>query len=104
MSNMSYVRHENTLRDLEQVIEEWDDFYEDESSGSEIRARKRFPQVIKNFYWDLVDAGLLIKVSINMPNRILAFGGKIGNDVIRINKIEYKFIQLSICAAITCRV
>lgn len=59
MSNMSYVRHENTLRDLEQVIEEWDDFYEDESSGSEIRARERFPKVIEEFYWNLAAAGLI---------------------------------------------
>lgn len=59
MSNRSDVRHENTLRDLKQVIEEWDEFYPDEVTGAEQRARDEFPAVIEKFYYELVADGLI---------------------------------------------
>jgi len=40
MANMSYCRHENTSFDLKDVVEQWDDFDENEASEYEIEARK----------------------------------------------------------------
>jgi hypothetical protein len=46
MSNMSYCRHENTLRDLQDVNANWDDFDPEQASYREIQARKEIRQLI----------------------------------------------------------
>ena len=46
MGNMSYCRHQNTLADLEDVWNKWDDFDEDDSNTDEIRARQRLIDLI----------------------------------------------------------
>lgn len=40
MSNMGYCRHENTLSDLRDVFEQWDDFDMNDTSSYELMARK----------------------------------------------------------------
>lgn len=47
MSNMSYCRHENTAEDLEEVVEQWHYFDEEDSSSQEIRARKRIIELAR---------------------------------------------------------
>lgn len=44
--NMSYCRHENTLADLLNVIDEWDDFDPEEASQRELAARKELEKLI----------------------------------------------------------
>ena len=41
MSNMSYCRHENTLKDLRVVLNMWNDFDASEAEDSEITSRKK---------------------------------------------------------------
>lgn len=47
--NMSYCRHENTLKDLEDVIENWDDFDPETASTREIVAREALEKLLN---WD----------------------------------------------------
>lgn len=46
MSNMSYCRHENTLHDLQDVQQQWDDFDPEQASYHEIQARKELRTLI----------------------------------------------------------
>jgi len=48
MSNMSYCRHENTLSDLLDVIEQWDDFdpSEYEDNDRELLAYRKLEKLI----------------------------------------------------------
>lgn len=48
MSNMSYCRHENTLRDLLEVIEQWDNFdpSEHDENSKELKAYKQLEKLI----------------------------------------------------------
>ena len=57
MSNRSDVRHENTLRDLKQVLAEWDEFYPDEVTGAEQRARDEFPLIVGQLYRKITEFG-----------------------------------------------
>ena len=41
MSNMSYCRHENTLKDLRVVLNMWNNFDASEAEDSEITSRKK---------------------------------------------------------------
>lgn len=52
---MSYCRHKNTLRDLQDVWEQWNDFDEEESSDYEINARKQLVKLINEMAEDLGD-------------------------------------------------
>jgi len=58
MSNMSYCRHENTARDLEEVWEQWED-YEEGTSEYEDSARKRIVYLVEQMFWDFVYEGLI---------------------------------------------
>jgi len=44
---MSYCRHQNTVIDLEQVVEEWDNFDENEASNDEVFAREHIIKLAK---------------------------------------------------------
>lgn len=46
MSNMSYCRHENTLSDLRDVWENWDDFDPEQATRQEIHARKALRELV----------------------------------------------------------
>jgi hypothetical protein len=45
MPNMSYCRHENTARDLDDVWEQWED-YAPGTSEYEDRARRRIVEIV----------------------------------------------------------
>jgi hypothetical protein len=40
MSNMSYCRHENTSKDMEDIVDTWFDYEEEEASDYEQRGRQ----------------------------------------------------------------
>jgi hypothetical protein len=46
MPSMSYCRHENTLADLAQVQEMWDDFDPADGNEYELRSRKALAKLI----------------------------------------------------------
>ena len=53
MSNMSYCRHENTAKDLADILDEWHNFEASEAEDSEIAGRKQVVRlcmrIIKEF-------------------------------------------------------
>lgn len=46
MTSMTYCRHENTVVELSQVNDLWDDFDPEEANEYELRARKRLSKLI----------------------------------------------------------
>lgn len=46
---MTYCRHENTLTDLQDVIDNWDNFDPEQASEYELKAREQLEKLIN---WD----------------------------------------------------
>lgn len=55
MPSMTYCRHENTLSELRQVQELWDDY--DGGNEYEDRARRRLVEVIREMHEQFVSEG-----------------------------------------------
>ncbi len=52
-ASQSYCRHENTLQELRQVWEKWDEFDEDSGSEYEITARAQLLELIAEMALEL---------------------------------------------------
>ena len=52
-ASQSYCRHENTLQEMRQVREMWDDFDEDSASEYEITARAQLLELIAEMAGEL---------------------------------------------------
>jgi hypothetical protein len=57
MPSMTYCRHENTVAELEQVWELWDDWSEASSNDYEARARKRLIWLVREMHEQFVFDG-----------------------------------------------
>ena len=52
-ASQSYCRHENTLQEMRQVWEKWDEFDEDSDSEYEITARAKLLELIAEMAGEL---------------------------------------------------
>ena len=52
-ASQSYCRHENTLQEMRQVWEKWDEFDEDSDSEYEITARTKLLELISEMAGEL---------------------------------------------------